>query len=268
MPVSSIPWTMGSRGQHKRSRRIDSSCDPVEQDALYQLAFEEALDDHKISEKLACIIRSTNKDLLDSLSTLHTEMHNLRVSLAERDQTTAELKDDIKQLNEDHDDLEQYGRRNNSRISGIPENENEDTTGAVLELANAILELDPPLVHNDIEVIHRLLKPRRARQEEPRPIIVRFRSKATRYNVISNRKVLKTYNEDKQIKTYINEDLTAARSKLFSAVRKLQKNKYFDQVWTYNGNVKIKDLKSSVIGGKSLDDVKQILPGIDISSLI
>ena len=259
---------MGSRGQHKRSRRRDSSRDPVEQDALFKLAFEEALDDHKIADKLAYIIRSTNKDLLDSLSTLHTEMRNLRASLAERDATIAELKDEIKQLKEDHDDLEQYGRRNNLRISGIPEKENEDTTGAVLELANEILELDPPLVHNDIEVSHRLPKPRRARQEEPRPIIVRFRSKATRYNVISNHKVIKTYNEDKQIKTYINEDLTAARSKLFSAVRKLKKNKYFDQVWTYNGNVKIKDLKGSVIGVKSLDDVKQILPGIDVSSLI
>ena len=255
---------MGSRGQHKMS----SSSDPVEQDALFKLAFEEALDDHKISDKLACIIRSTNKGLLDSLSTLHTEMHDLRASLAERDATIAELKDEIKHLKEDHDDLEQYGRKNNLRIWGIPEKENEDTTGAVLELANAILELDPPLVHNAIEVSHRLPKPRRARQEEPRPIIVRFRSKATRHNVISNRKVLKTYNEDKQIKTYINEDLTAAGSKLFSAVRKLQKNKYFDQVWTYNSNVKIKDLKGSVIGVKSLDDVKQIIPGVDVSSLI
>ena len=56
--------------------------------------------------------------------------------------------------------------------------------------------------------------------------------------------------------------------KCFQQYEKLQKNKYFDQVWTYNGNVKTKDLKGSVIGVKSLDDVKQILPGIDVSSLI
>ena len=73
VPVSSIPWTMGGRGQHNRSWRRDSSRDPVKQDALLKLPFEEALDDHKISDKLACINRSTNKDL-DSLSTLHTEM--------------------------------------------------------------------------------------------------------------------------------------------------------------------------------------------------
>ena len=49
------------------------------------------------------------------------------------------------------------------------------------------------------------------RANEPNPIIVRFVSRADRDHVLKVRKNLKTYNEDKDIKLYINEDLTAIR---------------------------------------------------------
>ena len=82
----------------------------------------------------------------------------------------------------DHDSLEQYGRRNNLRISGVPEpklepEEVEDTTATIVDLANSALKLDPPLQVSDVEVSHRLKKPRNAKDGDPRPIIVRFGSK-------------------------------------------------------------------------------------------
>ena len=40
---------------------------------------------------------------------------------AYRDAIIVELRTEIQKLKEDHDDLEQYGRRKNIRISGIPE---------------------------------------------------------------------------------------------------------------------------------------------------
>ena len=166
--------------------------------------------------------------------------------------------------------LSEYGRRNNLRISGIPElsalaeGENEDTTAAVVNLANTVLQLDPPLHPSDIEVSHRLRKPRNAKPSEPRPIIVRFRSKAERYRVISNRKNLKPYNESKDVNVLINEDLTSARAKLFSTVRLLFRQKHFSQVWTYNGCIKVKDLQGTVKSINSIDDVKNCLPDVRI----
>ena len=140
-----------------------------------------------------------------------------------------ELRTEIQKLKEDHDDLEQYGRRNNIRISGIPEpvlkdDEVENTTPAVVALANEDLKVDPPLQLGDIEVSHRLRKPRHAKEDEPRSIIVRFRSKNERFRVISNRKQLKSYNlTSEQPNIYINEDLTSMRTKLFSTVKALHK---------------------------------------------
>ena len=116
----------------------------------------------------------------------------------------------------------------------------------------------------DIEVSHRLKKPRNAKPTEPRPIIVRFRSKAERYRVISNRKNLRPSNDTKDIKVYINEDLTTARAKLFSTVRLLFRQKHFTQVWTYNGCIKVKDLRGTVKSINSIDDVKNCLPDINI----
>ena len=112
----------------------------------------------------------------------------------------------------------------NLRISGIPEQEQEDTTEAVMAIAKGVMKLDPPLQPNDVEVSHRPPKPRNSKPGEPRQVIVRFRSKATRYSVISNRKNLKDYNEESACRIYINEDQTSTRARFFSTVRALQKN--------------------------------------------
>ena len=174
----------------------------------------------------------------------------------------------VYQLRDHNDALEQYGRRSSLRISGIPEEEEEDTTAAVVLLANEVLELDPPLQPTDIDVSHRLRKPRNVRQRIPAPIIVRSMTRKVRYRVISERKKLNNYNEDKQIKVYINEDLTTTRAQLFAKVRKLQKNQFFKQVWTFNGNIKVTDLQGHVKSINNLDDAQKCLPNINISNYL
>ena len=159
---------------------------------------------------------------------------NLFAYQAYRDAIIVELRTEIQKLKEDHDDLEQYGRRNNIRISGIPEpvlkaDEVEDTT-AVVALADEVLKVDPPLQLSDIEVSHRLRKPRNAKDDDPMQIIVCFRSNNEIFRVISNRKQLKDYNlTSEQPNIYINEDLTSMRAKLFSAVRVLHKKDTFSR---------------------------------------
>ena len=82
----------------------------------------------------------------------------------------------------------------------------------------------------------------------------------------SQKKKLKNYNEDKQIKVYINEDLTATRAQLFAKVRKLQKNQFFKQVWTFNGNIKVTDLQGHVKSITNIEDVQKCLPNINIGN--
>ena len=255
---------MSHRDQSRRGRGGCSTSKspvrptPAERDVNFRLAFEESLDDPVIANKLAKIIKSTNQDLMYSVNSLVAEVRSLKASLAQRDATIVELREESKRLREDHDALEQYGRWNNLRISRIPEQEQEDTNEAVMAIANGVMKLDPPLQPGDVEVSHRLPKPRNSKPGEPRQVIVRFRSKATRYSVISNRKNLKAYNEENACKIYINEDLTSTRARLFSTAGALQRKRHFDQVWIYNGNVKVKDLTGHVISIRNID-VKKML---------
>ena len=73
------------------------------------------------------------------------------------------------------------------------------------------------------------------------------------------RKNLKVYNADKATKTYINEDLTNRRAKLFAIARSLLKRNHIKQVWTYNGNIKV------IMPNGHL---KTVLNGTDLKALV
>ena len=260
-------------GRTRAQNRKGSISQPSEEDDHFKLRLVEALDDEQVAAKFAQIIRSGNQDLVDGLASLRAEVKSLRAQLADRDATIVNLRGEIQRLRDDHDALEQYGRRNNLRVSGIPEpnlqpDQIEDTTSTVVKLANEVLKVVPPLQNSDIEVSHRLKKSRHARDNEPRSIIVRFRSKHERFRVISNRKQLKDYNVTNDSKIFINEDLTAMRAKLFSTIRTLHKKRHFQQVWTYNGTIRVKDLQGLVKVIHNNEDIQNCLPNVDLAAAL
>ena len=53
-------------------------------------------------------------------------------------------------------------------------------------------------------------------------------------------------------------------AKLSSTVRKLQKQKHFAQVWTYNSNIHAKDFQGSVKPINNADDIKKYLSNVTI----
>ena len=129
-----------------------SQLTPDEEDVLFKLRLQEALDDEQVAKRLARIIRSVNQDLLDGITSLRAEVQSLKAQLNDRDAKIASLKGEVRKVREDHDALEQYGRRHNLRISGLPEpqlepDQAEDTTGTIVQLANDVIKLDP-LRHN------------------------------------------------------------------------------------------------------------------------
>ena len=73
------------------------------------------------------------------------------------------------------DNLEQYSRRENIRIYGIPEsnshNNRDDDETSLLKIATAVqIDLEP----KDIQRVHRLGKRKYSTSAKPRPIIARF----------------------------------------------------------------------------------------------
>ena len=209
------------------------------------------------------VIKSANQNLLDTVGALRDEVRSLKQTVADRDATIAQMRDNIADLQDKHDALEQYGRRNCLRIAGVSDTE-EDTTAAVVYLANEVLKVQPPLDKQDITNSHRLPKPRNSPNDQPCPIILRFNRKTDRDRVLKNRKHLKAVNIGKPVKIYINEDLTTQRAKLFSVGRSLLKDKHIEQVWTFNGNIKIKTLSGHVKYIQNINDFKACLPNVNI----
>ena len=62
----------------------------------------------------------------------------------------------MRHLQLQNDAVEQYSRHSSMRISGIMEDQ-EDPTQELVNLASKVLEADPPLQPQDIDVSHRLV---------------------------------------------------------------------------------------------------------------
>lgn len=120
------------------------------------------------------------------------------------------------------DSLEQYSRINNLRIFGLPEIPDENANEAVIEFCRE--KLDVALTNNDIVFCHRL----HGKNDQPRPILIKFVRRDVKWLVYSNKKKLK------RSRIMIREDLTMLRLQLLKeATNKFGPNK----VWTSNTRI-------------------------------
>ena len=95
------------------------------------------------------------------------------------------FKNKISSLEFDINDLEQYGRRQNLEIQGIPMSDNEndaETENKVLTVLKKIVE---NISHDDIDIAHRLGK---SKTNKTPNIIVRFVFRRTRSNIYKEKK--------------------------------------------------------------------------------
>lgn len=145
-----------------------------------------------------------------------------------------ELEEKISNLEDRIIRNEQYSRRSNVRISGLFEREGEDTVQLVTGFFKEKMKIEVNTTpENLIEAAHRLdVKSAAAKVNGARPVLVRFRSVATKIEVMKARRQLKGQ------PLYINEDLCREIQTLFNRVRKHSK---IDQAWTWNGTVYGKD---------------------------
>ena len=143
------------------------------------------------------------------------------------------------------DGLEQYGRRQNLEIAGVPQQPNENTNSIVIEVAK-LLNVVVPSDH--ISTSHRIpKKPNHSTKDSvcPPSIIVRFTNRDTRNKMFANRKFIRNLNL-KQFsvpgteKIFINENLTQTRKKLFWQTKQKAKKEEWKYYWTVNGNIFVK----------------------------
>ena len=171
---------------------------------------------------------------------------------------TQEIKDSIKV-----DELEQYGRRQNLEIVGVPEKEDENTNAIVLEVAKM---LDVDIMSSHISTSHRLPKKTAINRNNSgsSPIIVRFTSRDIRNQIYANRKKarfvdLKNFSVSDTKNIFVNENLTPTRKQLFWKTKQEVKNNSWKYIWTHNGNVFVKkDDNASITAIKNELDLNLI----------
>lgn len=169
---------------------------------------------------------------------LQKEVASLKVTCEEQKTENKSLRTEIetkvekneKLIQQNVNELEQYERRNNIRISGIRDSEDERTCFQTMEVVCLELNKHMAGLHispNDIDIAHRLGK---YKHDKNRNIIVRFVSRAMKIRVFKHRKELKN------VDIYVNEDLTKLNQDVLTSVRVKQKD-VIEQAWSFEGKI-------------------------------
>ncbi|XP_033730300.1 uncharacterized protein LOC117319636 [Pecten maximus] len=148
----------------------------------------------KLKEELQTEIHRENEELVNSLkwriSTLGTENEDLKESVNVLEQRETDSEANIGDLENQLNDLEQHGRKNSIRISGLRDpsarESVEECVKNVVEFANT--QLTVPLCPEDIDIAHRLGGFDTARK---RSVIVKFTHRRKKQEIIRARRILR-----------------------------------------------------------------------------
>ena len=175
--------------------------------------------------------------IVDRVAAAINSKLNARLDRLEKVTGSQEVR--ILQLEAKLDTLEQYGRINSLRISGIEEDVEGEDLPAKVKNVLMVLGLDNSV---QIDRLHRVgPRPRRdtdrTQKHRSRLVLVKFANYTSRDAVIKTRSSL----EEKQPGVFIHEDFTQPKAKLLYEGRKLKKNKQIIDCWTVDGRLVVKD---------------------------
>ena len=144
----------------------------------------------------------------------------------------ADLMSEVDEQKEALNELDQYGRRNSFRISGLrhdkPFISSQETAWQVVTFLNERMGLD--LSVHQIDIAHRLGHFRRDRN---RNIIVKLISRQVKYNIFARVDALRNTG------VYINEDLTHLNQQVLSSMR-LKDKINVEKAWSFEGKLFVK----------------------------
>lgn len=184
-----------------------------------------------------------NSNLLEDMkkenADLRREVTKLNQARDESQEKIKLMQSRIENFESEQDELQQYQRKYNLEIHGIPEKEDEDVEELIVKLAE---KLDVNITNSDIDIAHRLY-----RKSGIKPIIVRFFAHQDKYNLYQARFKLRKLGNKSRFQgadnIYINENLTKTRKALFSEVRKKKVLNNWYAAWTNDGKIFVKTSK-------------------------
>ena len=193
----------------------------------YNLACEhfESKQSKEVSE-----FKQTIFDQNITIDSLKGEVRNLTVTLEAKDKVISELQDTT-------DASGQYNRRDNFKIMGVPQQDDEN----LFEIAKSVTKhIGREISETEISDIHRLPSPNTTNSTNNVPgIIVRVNRRTIKQDILDKKKMLRTQPHADYPNLAIYEDLTPLRSRMLYALRNKTKdgNKVFKFTWSKQGRI-------------------------------
>ena len=215
---------------HGYNTRNNSSISPIAEEP----SSETISNDSEISET-AMLIKNLEKNMNSRFDGLDKEIINLKEVIIKNLQIENErlrkkvddLENKIEIIESDHNALEQYGRRNNIEITGIPNSVSDQNLEK--EVVDILKEINVVVSANDIEACHRMGPPK----NESKKTIVRFVNRKHAKKALINRKNLRNITAQKNV--FINENLTVRNNKIAYLSRKLKRSGHVEKAYTKDG---------------------------------
>lgn len=153
---------------------------------------------------------------------------------------------------------EQYSRNANIEIQGVIEKEGESVMDIISKMGQVISE---PISQTDVETCHRVP----TKKENRTNIIVRFRSRVKRDQVLRKAKKMRLTNRDvghdEETPIFVNEHLCPALKKLLAMAVKKKHECHWKSVWSFKGKIYAKKAEGTpIIPIKDESDLKLICP--------
>ena len=210
----------------------------------------QSLLDEKATKNQIDLLMRTLNDKEERIAKLEKDVEEIKASLEIEHSTNLVLSRTIELLEKKADDNESYLRRQCLRITGIPEEKNENGDKSLAIAKKEIKKLGITMMDCEFDRAHRI-GPKQ--QNKDRPLIVKFTSWRARTLVYKKRK-----KKDK-VRFYL--DLTKRRFKLLKDAGELVKdNEEVDFVFAdTNNNICIRFVDGAVCVFSSVEELTNIL---------
>ncbi|KAK3104934.1 hypothetical protein FSP39_013461 [Pinctada imbricata] len=169
--------------------------------------------------------------LENRIQRLEVENNNLKEKMSEIKKENREMKSDLsdaviiaREAQRKSNYNEQYSRKNNVKVHGIPEDRGESVFSVAEQSLKDVANIQ--LEESDVVAIHRIPGPKGS----PRPILIKLKNTGAKARIMKNRKRVRQAGRDMRL----SDDVTRLNSML---LQRLNDHPCIDQAWYFNGNV-------------------------------
>lgn len=215
-----------------------------------------------VEELKVSVVYCTEKidDFVKEIGALSKRVKDAESEMVDLKRENNELRGQLSRVEVQLEELQQYGRKCNLQIDGVPEMNGERMADIINKLSIA---LDEPIVLNqDIQAAHRIPSSNKNRS---RPVIIQFSNRQKRDAVLEKARKKKSlttavfYNNVPETPVFVNEHLTPYYKQLLYEAKTIKKEKKYEMLWVRGAKIFLKRNKDApTIRIDSFSDLKKL----------